>query len=421
MTLGLGVWLISRQLYWGPPIPLIHCARCEEEVRRKGKKIKGITKGELENPGWVPVPEKDLPVKLPLIKDFRPTGSGVSPLAASRSFVSVACPRCGGKARRETDVSDTFLDSAWYFLRYPSVRYTKGPFDPKLTKKWLPVGRYIGGAEHAVLHLLYSRFITMVLKDMKLISFDEPAPVFRVNGLIIRDGRKMSKSKGNVVNPDEYIRSIGADALRLHLMFIGPFEQGGDFRDAAIAGITRFLNRVWIFGTAFSERLRAGERLPASGRTPSPWMHRSIKRISEGLSALKYNTCIAELMVILNRLTEEGSEVSRRDAEAFLLLLAPFAPFITEELWSRFGHTSSIHRARLPVYEERWLKEETYAVVVQVNGRVRDTVSVGREAGEDELKEAALASERVQNFLVGRTVVRLIVVPGRLVNVVTGE
>jgi len=302
-------WLISRQRYWGPPIPMIYCPTCAEASTGR------------ENAGWQPVPEKDLPVLLPNIKDFQPKGTGESPLASDKSFWKTKCPECGGEARRETDVSDTFLDSAWYYLRYPDAENKKEAFSKAVMKKWLPVDMYIGGAEHSVLHLLYSRFLAMAFKEMGLVDFEEPFTIFRAHGLLIKDGSKMSKSRGNVVNPDEYVQKFGADAVRMYLMFVGPFSEGGDWRDSGIMGVVRFLNRVW----PLNENIK-GDKL-------SDWMHGPIKKVTDDISELKYNTAIAELMTTLNRFEKEG--VTKSDFETFLLLLAPFAPFITEELWGR--------------------------------------------------------------------------------------
>lgn len=418
-------WLISRQRYWGPPIPLVFCENCKKQVENSKIKIQSskFSKGELENPGWIAVPEKDLPVKLPFVKDFRPKGSGVSPLATVKSFYEVKCPKCGSKARRETDVSDTFLDSAWYFLRYPSVHYRRGPFNFSLTRKWLPVDMYIGGAEHSVLHLLYARFITMALKDMKLIDFEEPFSVFRAHGLIIKEGAKMSKSKGNVVNPDEYIKKFGADALRLHLMFLGPFEEGGDFRDEAIVGVTRFLNRVWKLGLLLAGSSSRDKSSVKKSRQPknhlSAWLHPSIKKISEDIAGLHYNTAIAELMIILNRFSGAIDQIKREDFETFLKMLAPFAPFITEELWERFGHKISIHLAAWPEYDERLVKQATIELVVQVNGRVRDKFEAEIGIKSDVAEALALQREKIKRILAGKKIKKVIFVPGKLLNIVT--
>ncbi len=404
-------WLISRQRYWGAPIPMIHCETC-------------ASKGEGEQqemPGWFAVPEEDLPVELPYVKDFRPQGKGESPLASVKEFYEVKCPHCGLKARRETDVSDTFLDSAWYYLRYPSTRSARSgqvPWDPEITKKWFPVNFYTGGAEHAVLHLLYVRFVALALQDMGLLHFsakggsasggEEPFPKFRAHGLLIRERAKMSKSKGNVVNPDEYIEKFGADTLRMYLMFLAPFEQGGDFRDAAILGIARFLERVWKFGTDLK---------PAGpGISPQYIIHQAIEKISEDIENLHYNTAISALMILLNRLENNGG--GKSDFEVFIRLLAPFAPHITEELWHEFGNETSIHKEFWPAADPKFLKEESFNLVVQVNGKLRATLKIPRGASQKEAEKTALENKNVRNSLAGRKPKKVVFVPDRLINFV---
>jgi len=380
-------WLISRQRYWGPPIPIVYCDAC----------------------GTVPVPEKDLPIKLPYIKDFRPTGTNESPLAADASFYKTTCPRCGHEARRETDVSDTFLDSAWYFLRYPDAHNGAEPFSKKRMKKWLPVNMYIGGAEHSVLHLLYARFITKVLHDAGHLRFDEPFTKFRAHGLIIKDGAKMSKSKGNVINPDEYVALYGADALRLYLMFLAPLEDGGDFRDSGMRGMAKFLNRVWQM---FS-------RDAVSGSETEKLVHQAVKKVSEDIEALKFNTAISQLMILLNAFEKNGS--TREARETFLKLLAPFAPHITEELWHMaLGNEASIHTSAWPIYDARLAADETVEIGVQVDGKLRATVTLAPNAPENEARAAALADERVRKYVPDDSrIARVIYVPGRIINVIT--
>ena len=381
-------WCISRQRYWGPPIPIIYCDAC----------------------GIVPVPEKDLPVVLPDIDDFRPDASGVAPLARVHSFYAVACPQCGRQARRETDVSDTFLDSAWYFLRYPSTDRDDVAFDPELTKKWLPVDTYIGGNEHAVLHLMYTRFITMALYDLGLLPFEEPFKKFRAHGLIIKDGAKMSKSRGNVVNPDRYLDQEGADVFRMYMMFLGPYEEGGDFRDEGIAGIRRFLDGVWRLvrehdpAAAVSDALRRAT-------------HRAIKKVGEDFEQLRYNTAIAALMTLLNDIRRLGP-ADRSILETLLVLLAPLAPHICEELWEALGHTTTIVAARWPSFDPALLVEDTVVVAVQVNGKVRGRIEVARDAAEADVLAAALADDAVKSYVDGKPIRRRVVVPGRLVNLV---
>ena len=383
-------WLVSRQRYWGPPIPMIYCKKC--------------ALNDPLGPRWQPVPEKDLPVLLPRIDDFRPKGSSEAPLASHKEFYETTCPKCKGPARRETDVSDTFLDSAWYFFRYPDIDKNDVAFDKKRIKKWLPVPMYIGGAEHAVLHLLYSRFLTMAFKDMDLIDFEEPYTTFRAHGLLIKEGTKMSKSKGNIVNPDEYIEKFGADAVRMYLMFLGPFSEGGDWRDSGIMGVVRFLHRVW----GFCERELTGDSI-------SSLMHASTKKITNDITELKYNTAIAELMNILNRFERDGA--TKKDFETFLLLLAPLAPFITEELWEKLGNKYSVHTQTWPKYDEKKLVESTIKFVIQVNGKLRATIVVKKGIAQKEVEKLALAEESVRRHVTDKPE-KVVFVKDRLINFV---
>jgi len=387
-TFRLHDWCISRQRYWGPPIPIIYCDAC----------------------GTVPVPVEQLPVELPHVDDFKPDDSGVSPLARVESWYRVPCPRCGAPARRETDVSDTFLDSAWYFLRYPSANRDDVPFDPALTKKWLPVHSYIGGNEHAVLHLLYSRFITMVLKDAGHIDFEEPFTKFRAHGLIVREGAKMSKSRGNVVIPDEFIERWGADTFRTYLMFLGPYEEGGDFRDAGILGVRRFLDAVW---RAAHEAQRTGEPDAAVLRK----LHQTIKKVSEDLPRLSYNTAIAAMMEYRNVLLARGRTPHLAEVEPLVQLVAPFAPHLAEELWERFGHAESIFDAGWPVYDAALAVDETITLAVQVGGKTRGTIQVSPDITQDDALAAAMAEPSIAKFITG-TPKKVIFVKGRLLNVV---
>ena len=400
-------WLISRQRYWGAPIPMIYCEACSQ-----------AGKGEQpEMPGWYATPENDLPVVLPYVKDFRPKGTGESPLATDKKFYQVKCPECGKPGRRETDVSDTFLDSAWYYLRYPSVNSETAdlkPWNPEITKKWFPVNLYTGGAEHSVLHLLYVRFAALALHNLNLLEFGpseapkgEPFPKFRAHGLLIKEGAKMSKSKGNVVNPDEYIVKFGADALRMYLMFLAPFEQGGDFRDEAIMGIVRFLERVW--------KLLGQEDAKDNLEEKEIVLHKAIKKITEDIEQLKYNTAISQLMKLIKILEEHPN---RKTFEIFLKLLAPFAPFIAEELWEKLGYKDSIHLEKWPEYDPKFLKEEKFELVIQINGKFRDKISVPQEITEKEAKELAISQEKVKSWLGGKKIIKTIFVPGRLINIV---
>ena len=364
----------------------------------------------------MPVPEDQLPVLLPDIKEWMPTGTGVSPLAAIDSFVNTTCPICGQPARRETDVSDNFLDSAWYFLRYPSNNDETQPWDPDLTRKWLPIDMYIGGAEHSVLHLMYVRFITMTLHDLGYLDFAEPFKRFRANGTITKNGAKISKSKGNVINPDDYITRFGTDTFRMHLMFMLPYEAGGDFNDRGIGGIVRFLNRIWQItmqrGVNATTKAPTGEAKRAQ--------HLAIKRVTEHIAALKYNTAVAALMEYLNTL-EATQNITRKELETLLQLLAPFAPYITEELWDHLGNKHSIHTSSWPRFDPEAIRPVTITIPVQVNGRVRDHIIIASDTPEDEIKQLALATEQVQRFTANQNVLKVIYVPGRIVNVVTGR
>jgi leucyl-tRNA synthetase len=384
-------WCISRQRYWGPPIPIVHCEAC----------------------GPVAVPEDQLPVILPRVEDFKPDDSGISPLARVEEWYKTTCPECGAGARRETDVSDTFLDSGWYFIRYPSADFDDVPFDPEITKKWLPLNTYIGGNEHAVLHLLYSRFITMVLKDLGHIDFEEPYQVFRAHGLIIADGTKMSKSKGNVIVPDPIIEEFGADTFRTYLMFLGPFEEGGDYRPQGIQGPHGFLHRLW--DTVVS----AGDREPNAAVERK--VHQTIRQVTDQLPKLGYNTAIAALMECLNVIRYGGRSAARAEVEPLIVMVAPFAPHMAEELWERLGHEGSIFDGgNWPDFDPEKAVESTIEIAIQVNGKRRAAIQMPKDAEEAIVVAAARADENVRRHLEGVQERRVIYVPGRLVNFVMG-
>jgi leucyl-tRNA synthetase len=387
-------WCISRQRYWGPPIPIIYCDAC----------------------GTVPVPEDQLPVELPYVENYKPDESGVSPLARDDAWFRVPCPTCGAEARRETDVSDTFLDSAWYFLRYPSVGRDEVAFDGERTRRWLPVDMYIGGEEHSVLHLLYSRFITMVLKDRGLLDFEEPYHAFRKHGLLIKEGAKMSKSRGNVVIPDEYIEKWGADTFRTYLMFLGPYQEGGDFRDQGLQGPYGFLSRLW--DTVVEGSLADGP--PEEGVEQK--LHATIRKVTEDIEGLRYNTAIAAMMEYLNAVREGNRAARRTEVEALVVLVAPFAPHLAEELWERLGHATPLYdsAAPWPTYDAAKATADTVEFVVQVNGKVRARMAMDRGITEDGARTAALADGNVARHLEGATIRKVIFVPDRLVNIVAG-
>ena len=381
-------WCISRQRYWGPPIPIIYCDAC----------------------GTVPVPESQLPVELPFIPDFKPDDSGVSPLARHEEWYRVPCPTCGAPARRETDVSDTFLDSAWYFLRYPSATRSDVAFDTDLTKRWLPVDSYIGGNEHAVLHLLYSRFVTMVMKDAGHIDFEEPFTRFRAHGMIIREGARMSKSKGNVINPDVYMEEWGADAFRMYLMFLGPYEEGGDFRDHGISGVRRFLDRLWA-------SVRDARTDVATDVHVTRQLHRTIKKVGEDSANLSYNTAIAAMMECLNHVRSGDRAVHRDEVLPLVQLVAAYAPHFAEECWEQLGHTGSVFDAGWPTFDPALLVDDEVELVVQVNGKVRGKLRVAVDVTQEDAMAAAMADAGVARFVVGE-IKKVIFVPKRLLNIV---
>jgi leucyl-tRNA synthetase len=393
-------WLISRQRYWGAPIPMIYCDKC----------------------GIVPVPEEDLPVLLPRDAAFKPTGE--SPLKYCQSFVSTTCPKCSGPAQRETDTMDTFMCSSWYFLRYTSPKTRSAPFDAAKTKYWLPVDLYTGGAEHAVMHLFYARFFIKALKDMGLVDFDEPFVRLFNQGTIIYRGDKMSKSRGNVIAPDEYVARLGADAVRAYLMFLGPWELGGEWSGRGIVGISRWLNRLWSLITIdYISRVVD----PQVDRELLRLTHRTIKEVTADLEKFRFNTMLSSLMEFSNYLSKikQNGTVSdslwKETIGYFLRLLAPTAPHLAEELWHRIGRPYSVHNQSWPVYNEELAKEEEITLVIQVNGKLRDKVVVPASISEVEAKEIALGRERVKAYINGKKFIRLIYVPKRVVNVVTAD
>ncbi len=418
---GLRDWLISRQRYWGVPIPIVHCSRC----------------------GLVPVPDAGLPVQLPPIDDYRPHGDGQSPLANVAAFVATTCPTCGGAARRETDTMGGFACSSWYFLRFANPHYHDGPFDPAAVAAWLPVDLYVGGAEHAVSHLLYARFWTKALYDLGLIAFDEPFPRLRSQGVLhAPDGKRMSKSRRNIISPDTVIDAHGADALRLHTLFMAPFDEPTTWQADGMAGVERFLARVWALGlTAASvERGAWGDagdhgpktgdesEVPDSSLAVRPSSRRATEpsaldlgtRVTDAIDSFRFNTAIAALMEHSRRLAAQADDPPpgwRAEVETFIAVLAPFAPFIAEELWARLGHTTSVHAAPWPEVGKS-VVVEAVELVVQVNGKAVARVVVAAADDEATVRQVALAAPGVVTTLAGRAPRRVIVVPRRLVNVV---
>jgi leucyl-tRNA synthetase len=412
-------WLISRQRYWGPPIPMIYCEHCAQE----GKSFFSDKESEVgeEVCGWYPVPESDLPITLPEIKDFKPEGSGKGPLANHPEFYKTKCPGCGKEAVRETDVSDTFLDSAWYFLRYPSVGSEdagKTPWNTEITGNWLPVDLYFGGAEHAVLHLMYSRFVWKMLVDRGFVDKKlgyEPFPWFYAHGLMIKDGAKMSKSRGNVVNPDEYIEKYGADTLRLYLMFMGPMDGYPDFRDTGIEGMRKFVERIWsLFADMGSKPKSQSPQLDIK-------MHQTVKKVTEDIGQFKYNTAISAIMEYVNVLkAQPKGEVDKQYLTALTLLLAPFTPHLAEELWKVTGNKDSVHVQSWPVYNPDRTMEDTISVPVQVNGKLRGIVTLerGKEKDKEYISNMAKNDTKVSKWLEGKEIKKEIYIEGRLLNLV---
>ncbi|MDE2216520.1 MAG: leucine--tRNA ligase, partial [Planctomycetota bacterium] len=414
VTYRLRDWLISRQRYWGAPIPIIYCEKC----------------------GTLPVPELQLPVVLPEKVEFKP--HGMSPLSEMDSFINTNCPKCSGMARREIDTMDTFVDSSWYFLRYLSPRDDQKPFITEKVNKWLPVDQYIGGVEHAILHLLYSRFITKALYDFGHVNFKEPFKHLFTQGMIIKDGAKMSKSRGNVVSPDILIDKYGADTQRLYILFIGPPQKDAEWNDRGVLGASRFLSRLWQkitdYEEAYNKVRRADiniQKLSNEAKTLYRQTNQTIKKVTEDMeTSWHFNTAIASVMELLNNVDtfnvviphnaaeEIDFNVFRYTMETVLLLVAPFIPHICEELWEVMGHKPSIFHQPWPAYDRDAIQEEATEIVIQINSKVRSHLSVPVDVKEDELKIRVLSDERIKALLDGKKIVNTIIVPKKLVNIV---
>ncbi|MBU5614437.1 leucine--tRNA ligase [Geomonas azotofigens] len=400
-------WGISRQRYWGNPIPVINCDLC----------------------GVVPVPEADLPVVLPMDAEF--TGEGGNPLARVDSFTTCTCPQCGEAARRETDTMDTFVQSSWYFLRYCSPKFTSGPLDREQVEHWMPVDQYIGGIEHAVLHLLYARFFTKVLRDLGYCNVDEPFSNLLTQGMVIKDGAKMSKSKGNVVDPNALIERYGADTARLFSLFAAPPEKDLDWSDQGVDGSYRFLNRVWrLVYDVLPAIKQAGsvqvDKLSADGKKLRRAVHKTIKKVSEDVEdRFHFNTAIAAVMELVNAIqgfagkdAPENVAVVREAVESVVRLLAPFVPHFAEELWAELGHEVALEQAGWPGYDADAVVDEEITVVIQVNGKLRSKLTVAPDAKEDDVRAAALADDKILPYLEGKSVKKVVYVPGKLVSIV---
>ena len=393
-------WLISRQRYWGTPIPVVYCEAC----------------------GVVPVPEEDLPVLLPEDAQFKPTGE--SPLKYHTGFLLTKCPRCKHDAQRETDTMDTFVDSSWYHLRYIDPNYSHGPIDKKLEKKWLPVDQYTGGAEHAVMHLLYARFFNKAMRDIGLVNYDEPYLRLFNQGTIIAQKAKMSKSRGNVIAPDPYVEEFGADVVRTYLMFLGPWDQGGEWSDTGINGMARWVNRVWELATHSVTNNGNEDKLSENDYALLHNTHKTIRRVHGDLERFKFNTAIAAMMELTNFMgrIRENKDVSahiwNETIEKLLLMLAPIAPHLTEELWAVTKHSYSIHNELFPLWDDDIAKDKDITLIIQVDGKLRDRIEVPSTIEESDAKQLALASPKIVNYMAGKTIKHIIYVPGRLVNLV---
>jgi leucyl-tRNA synthetase len=409
ITYRLKDWLISRQRYWGTPIPVVYC----------------------ERDGMQPVPDEELPIVLPPDAPF--TGEGGNPLEKVPAFLAATCPKCGGKARRETDTMDTFVDSSWYFYRYISPQKSDGPFDPGAIRYWFPIDLYVGGIEHAILHLVYSRFWTKVMRDLSLVSLDEPVTRLFPQGMVHRDGEVMSKSKGNTIAPDDVIARYGADTLRLYILFAAPPELAMEWSESGIEGPHRFLQRVWRLVDRHADALAKAPREPLPAELPPPAkdlrrkVHQTIDKVTRDVEErIQLNTAVAALMELVNEIYRLEPEVQagpsrhvlREALETLVLLLNPFTPHVCEEMWARLGHEGGLVRAAWPAFDAGAAREESVELAVQVNGKVRGRVVVPAGAGEDVVRERALAEPRVAEHLQGRQIVKFVVVPGRLVSVV---
>jgi leucyl-tRNA synthetase len=379
-------WLISRQRFWGAPIPIVNCEKC----------------------GELPIPEKDLPVKLPMGKgiDYKPKGK--SPLATVKSFINTKCPNCGKKAEREADTMDTFVCSSWYFLRYPSANNEKEAFDKKRINKWLPVDMYIGGPEHACMHLLYARFINKVMKDMNYINFEEPFKTLVHQGLITKDGAKMSKSKGNVVSPDAFIDKYGSDIFRMYLMFMGPFTDGGDWDDSGIKGIARFVDK--FFDLIYTQAKVEDEKKLKTA------LHKTIKKVTEDTEKFQFNTVVSALMKFTN--TAGKTRIDDHSKKIAVQLIAPIAPHLAEELWANLGNKKSVFDSKWPEYNSELIVEDTIELVIQINGKVRAKVETEATIDQEGALKLAKELDNIQKYLKGKKIVKEIYVPGRLVNIV---
>jgi len=402
-------WVFSRQRYWGEPIPLVYCSACANAKNFKSK-------GEELNPGWIPLEDKDLPLELPKVKDYKPTDNGESPLSEVKKFTDVKCPRCGCKAHRETDTMPNWAGSSWYFLRYIDPKNTEHFADFEKLKYWMPIDWYNGGMEHVVLHLLYSRFWNIFLHDLGLVPVSEPYKKRTAHGMILAsDGQKMSKSKGNVINPDDVIKEYGADTFRTYIMFMGPFDQAAIWDTNGLIGVKRFLERVWNLQEKIipplSPEQKAKDEL-------SKLVHKTLKKVGDDIDNMRFNTAIAKMMELVNEMNKK-TQVCRDAYEILLKILSPFAPHMCEEIWSNLGNKETLSQSAWPKYDEVLARENNLSLVIQVNGKVRDTIDFStNEITEDDARNAALSSLKILKWLDGKEPKKVVYVPGKLVNIV---
>jgi leucyl-tRNA synthetase len=417
VTFRLKDWGVSRQRYWGTPIPMVYCeAKCEGD-------------------GLVQVPDDELPVVLP--PQIEITQQGGSPLSRVPDFLHTTCPKCGGPAKRETDTMDTFVDSSWYFYRYTDAKNANAPFDPAVAQYWFPIDQYIGGVEHAILHLIYSRFWTKVMRDLGLIVNDEPAQRLFTQGMVIKDGAKMSKSKGNVVSPDDMVAHYGADATRMYALFAAPPDRDLDWQEDGVAGVSRFLGRVWRLAVKYAPVARAGRGQQPDPQAAAPTglslkllrkLHQTIAKITlEFEGRWHFNTCVAAIMELVNDIQAVDAQLAAGEVPApvvlellrsLVLLLAPLAPYLAAELWEELGEDGAVLRAPWPVSDPELAKEDELEIPVQINGKLVTVVRVAADADSKTIEAAALAGEKIQSRTAAKTVVKIIVVPGKLVNLV---
>lgn len=397
-------WILSRQRYWGAPIPMIYCKECA--------RLPAGRTGGPDGQGYVPVPEKDLPVKLPKLNDFKPAEDGKSPLARAAGWLKVKCPSCGGEAERETDTMDTFVDSSWYFIRYTDSDNKEEFAEKEKMKKWLPVPMYVGGQEHNTMHLLYARFVTKALNSLNIVEFSEPFLSRRNHGVIMGpDGKRMSKSRGNVVDPDSEVKKYGADVIRINFAFLGPFDQDYSWNPNSLNGISRFLNRVWNF--ADKGNYIGAEENKETLRA----LNKAIKNITDDVKDFKFNTAVSELMILMNTIEKYGADIGT--FKTFIKILSPFAPHLAEEIWiDVLKNKTSIHLEAWPEYDEKLLAQEKINLVVQINGKIKDLIEVKPGLSEEEIKEIVMTSDKIKKQIEGKTIKKFIYIRNKLTNLV---